>query len=291
MESEFNAKIHAHLRHYYWDCLGLYDWNKRIDDRKNEIPRAKAWLKAIEKISDFDLKNKKMLDIGSGWGGHIIAGAQLGAICVGCDVDEEVIEVARLRTRLCGVEAEFVRTAAEKLPFADNEFDYVQSVSVLEHVQDVLLAVKELVRVLKPGGVGFVHAPNYFIPIEPHYKIIFPSKCPKSIAKIYLRLLARPADFIDTINYIDYRGIKSLFESSGAVVSDILNEFKTLSSDYSLEGADCGKETVKAPIRSYNALMGKLMGRGSVTVRNFFQIMGIRNIYFMLKKQSNETRS
>jgi ubiquinone/menaquinone biosynthesis C-methylase UbiE len=285
LENEFNAKMQTHLRHFYLECLGLYDWSKRIEDRKNEIPRAKAWLKAIEKISGFDLKNKRMLDIGSGWGGHVIAGAQLGAICVGCDVDEEVIEVARLRTRLCGVEVEFVRTAAEKLPFADNEFDYVQSVSVIEHVQDVRLAVKEMVRVLKPGGVGFIHAPNYFIPVEPHYKIIFPPKCPKKLAKVYLRLLARPTDFIDTIKYVDYKMIKNLFESYGANVTDIFSQFARLSEEYCSESAVSNMPTRKVPIRSYNALLGKLMSGGSAAVVRFFQnTLGIRNAYFLFEK-------
>jgi len=291
LEQEFNAKIESHLRHYYRDCLGLYDWSRRIEDRKKEISRAKAWLKAIEKISGLDLKNKKMLDVGCGWGGHIIAAAQLSADCVGCDVDSQVLEVAELRTRLYGVGAQFYCSAAEKLPFEDNEFDYIQSISVLEHVQDVRLSIKEMVRVLKPGGVGFVQAPNYWIPVEQHYKIVFPPKCPKSLAKIYLRLLARPANFIDTINYVDYRKIKSTFETCGTLVTDILNEFSTLSYNYMSEFGR-QEENIKVPVRSYNALVGKLMGRGSAVVRNFFQkYLGIRNIFFLFKKNGEENRS
>jgi SAM-dependent methyltransferase len=48
---------------------------------------------------------------------------------------------------------------AEKLPFADQSFDGVFSVAVLEHVQDPFRCARELMRVLKPGGVLFAAVP------------------------------------------------------------------------------------------------------------------------------------
>lgn len=48
---------------------------------------------------------------------------------------------------------------AERLPFADGTFDGVISVAVLEHVRDPFQCARELVRVLKPGGVCFAAVP------------------------------------------------------------------------------------------------------------------------------------
>lgn len=45
------------------------------------------------------------------------------------------------------------------LPFADATFDYVWSNAVLEHVRDPLRVAREIVRVLKPGGVAIVNVP------------------------------------------------------------------------------------------------------------------------------------
>ncbi|HEX3315372.1 MAG TPA: methyltransferase domain-containing protein, partial [Gemmataceae bacterium] len=46
--------------------------------------------------------------------------------------------------------------------FEDAEFDTVTSTETIEHVIDPPLAVRQLVRVLKPGGRLFLSTPNYF---------------------------------------------------------------------------------------------------------------------------------
>jgi ubiquinone/menaquinone biosynthesis C-methylase UbiE len=286
LQQQFDDKIKAHLRHYYWDCLGLYDWENRLEARKNELARSKAILKAIEHIASFSLQGKKMLDIGCGWGGFVVAAAQMGASVSGCDVDAEVLDVAGLRAKLNGVWPALICAPAEKLPYDDNEFDYVQSICVLEHVKNVALAVKEMVRVLKKGGIAFIEAPNYCLPIEPHYKIIFPPKCPKCLAKIYLKLLARPAEFIDTINYIDYKMIKHLFEDSGTVVNDVFNEYAGLFDKfYSIENKPVYDFCKKVSIWSYRALASKVMGRMStLTVKFYSRFLKINPVYFLIRK-------
>ena len=49
--------------------------------------------------------------------------------------------------------------AAERLPFADETFDAVLSLNVLEHVKDPFQAAREIIRVMKPGGELMVVAP------------------------------------------------------------------------------------------------------------------------------------
>ncbi len=45
------------------------------------------------------------------------------------------------------------------IPFADNEFDYIFAFHVLEHIPDDIKAMKELYRVLKPGGTAYLSVP------------------------------------------------------------------------------------------------------------------------------------
>ncbi len=77
-----------------------------------------------------------------------------------CDIDERAIGLARQLhgDRLHG--ADLVAQGAP-LPYPDACFDLVVSMDVIEHIVDPTPWVRELVRVLRPGGVAFLTTPNY----------------------------------------------------------------------------------------------------------------------------------
>ncbi|GAB4308199.1 MAG: hypothetical protein Kow00117_01460 [Phototrophicales bacterium] len=58
--------------------------------------------------------------------------------------------------------------AAENLPYPTNYFDTIISNEVIEHVLDDRATVKEMVRVLKPGGRMVIFLPNRWYPFETH---------------------------------------------------------------------------------------------------------------------------
>ncbi len=60
-----------------------------------------------------------------------------------------------------------------KIPFEDNFFDFIFSISVLEHVMNYDVALAEISRVLGPGGVAIHTFPSRYIPIEPHIFVPF----------------------------------------------------------------------------------------------------------------------
>ena len=78
-----------------------------------------------------------------------------------------------------------------KLPYDDNSFEAVLSMGVLEHVEDEEKPIKEVYRILKPGGLFFVyHLPNKYSWIEYLAKLINQSDHPvkytlKSLPKIF----------------------------------------------------------------------------------------------------------
>jgi ubiquinone/menaquinone biosynthesis C-methylase UbiE len=284
IREEFDRRISEHLYNYYWRDLGLFDWQERIEARKNEVPRAKSILQAIEVISGIQLKGKRMLDIGCGWGAFVVAGLEMGIDACGCDVDEEVLDIAALRSKLYQVPENYFIAPAEKLPFADEEFDYVQCNTVLEHVDDVAKAINEFVRVLKKGGIGFIQAPNYWQPVEGHYKILFPPKCPRWAGKIYLKLLGRPSDFLDTINYIDYHSIKRNLEDCGVQVEDIEVKF----SDYFKNRSKPVSDELPRPMTrqsSYSTFITKAMWKIMPAVLSFYEnFLDVKQIYFLVRR-------
>ena len=94
----------------------------------------------------------KVLEIGCGLGTDGAQFAKAGADYTGVDLTEAAVELARKRFELFNLPGKFKTADAENLEFADASFDLVYSHGVLHHTPDTDRAVKEIHRVLRPGG-------------------------------------------------------------------------------------------------------------------------------------------
>lgn len=98
-----------------------------------------------------------VLDVGCGTGATLDA-LRDTANATGIDAASEAIRLCRMRELPSTVAA-----SAEALPFSDNRFDVVISCDVLCHrsIQDKSIPLREMRRVLKPGGLLFLNLPAY----------------------------------------------------------------------------------------------------------------------------------
>jgi SAM-dependent methyltransferase len=94
----------------------------------------------------------KVLEIGCGLGTDGAQFAEAGADYTGVDLTDAAVELARRRFELFGLSGKFQTADAENLDFADESFDLVYSHGVLHHTPETGKAVKEINRVLRPGG-------------------------------------------------------------------------------------------------------------------------------------------
>ena len=99
--------------------------------------------------------DRRILDAGCGTGGTLDAVADLGEAW-GVDISPDALDFCRERghtnLKLC---------PAEALDFPDASFDFVLSCDVLEHLEDDGQALREIRRVLRPGGYGIITVPAH----------------------------------------------------------------------------------------------------------------------------------
>lgn len=101
-----------------------------------------------------------LLDFGCGPGDNALRFSHVGYKVTGFDICEENIKNCQKIFSLHSPEkkAYFIVSAAEGLPFADHSFDVVVGIDILHHV-DIAIALKEVKRVLKDGGVAIFREP------------------------------------------------------------------------------------------------------------------------------------
>lgn len=105
------------------------------------------------------------LDVGCGvghWGAMLGEHLAPDAWVIGVDREARWVEKATERAVARGVSARhrYVQGSAEALPFADESFDLVTCQTLLLHVADPAAVLREMVRVLRPGGLVAVCEPN-----------------------------------------------------------------------------------------------------------------------------------
>ncbi|MCC7073702.1 MAG: methyltransferase domain-containing protein [Deltaproteobacteria bacterium] len=98
------------------------------------------------------LAGARVLDVGTGDGSYAIEAAACGARVTAIDIDEDMLAAARRRAQAAGVRVHLVEGSAHALPFADDSFDLVIAVTVLCLAGNAPSALREMARVLAPGG-------------------------------------------------------------------------------------------------------------------------------------------
>lgn len=118
-------------------------------------------LRYLPKVVDFSgYAGKCLLEVGCGVGIDLIRFARGGALVTGIDLAEVSIDLARQNFEQNGLQADLRVMNGDAMEFADNSFDVVYAHGVLQYTVHAERMVKELYRVLRPGGQAIMMVYN-----------------------------------------------------------------------------------------------------------------------------------
>jgi len=119
-----------------------------------------------------DLRGKYLLDLGCGAGENSVYFAAQGAHCVATDYSPGMVEVALKLAAANRVTVEGKVVNAMAIDFPDNTFDVVYASNLLHHIPDPHQTIREMHRVLKPGGKACFWDPLRHNPVINVYRRI-----------------------------------------------------------------------------------------------------------------------
>ncbi len=119
-----------------------------------------------------DIRGKLLLDLGCGAGENSVYFAKKGARCVASDYSPGMVEVALQLAAANHVQIQGRTMNAIALDCPDNTFDFVYASNLLHHLPDPQAAIREMYRVLKPGGKACFWDPLRHNPIINVYRRI-----------------------------------------------------------------------------------------------------------------------
>jgi len=173
---------------------------------------------------------------------------KLGYDVTGFDIDEEAIGIARTYAREQGLEhIRFELGNAQQMSqLADESFDHVFSFQAFRYFSDLGAALREVHRVLRPGGVSVIDYPNRYSPFY----------------SIYKRVKGHRYDFAD-YNYLSGADAEDHYRRAGfKEVSSELMLFSPPTTPTPLLPIMKGIDAVLESIPGVSSLAGFLMVRG-----------------------------
>lgn len=178
----------------------------------NLAQRTQKANKTIAVIKDYLQKNNllqkdlSLLDIGCSTGYLTTTYSSVFTNVTGLDIDEKAIQHAQ-----CENSSEHIKFQvgdSMNINFPENSFDAITCTHIYEHVPNSTQLLKEIYRVLKPGGFCYFAAGNRFKIMEDHYRLPMLSVIPKWMANYYIRLCGKSDAYYET--HLSLWGLKTL---------------------------------------------------------------------------------
>ncbi len=154
-EIPFTEEVKQHTGKHYGNLFKDFDHNSYFGEARNLLEQRLQ----RNNIRFPNLHNSRLLDQGCGGGRYTAAWKILGVKeAIGLDYSSTGLEDARARVGVAGFKnISFDEGSVLEMPYENSSFDIVFSNGVLHHTEDWEQGITELMRVLKPGGYGWLY--------------------------------------------------------------------------------------------------------------------------------------
>lgn len=140
-----------------------------IQETITRLPKSRKWIRSIVArircIGRAD-PGDRVLELGAAQGRGLVELKNQGFEAYGVEPWEIARETAAELAKQLNVSLDIRSGSAEDIPFTDNYFDIVIATSVMEHVTDLEKSLREVFRVLKPGGVFWFNSASAMCPVQ-----------------------------------------------------------------------------------------------------------------------------
>ena len=187
----------------------FYEYYKSASESQETLKRSQgihdSIVACMRKDGAGDRRNLQVADIGCGAGTQSALWARSGHRAFGIDINEDLIELAKSRSRDAGLDVTFLVGSAESLPWETAQFDVCIVPELLEHVEKWEQCLDEVCRVVKPGGYLFLTTTNRLCPKQDEFALPGYSWYPAALKRKCLQLARTTKK--DWVEYAEYPAV------------------------------------------------------------------------------------
>lgn len=224
-----------------YDKLHYENFTRRVKESGNnekkvfEYKLTAPWHSIVmDFLNEINLYEKKVLEVGCGYGSLSVYTAKKGARVTGVDLSSEAIKISKRNASLNHKKVIFKQVKGEKLPFKNKTFDLVVCCETLEHIPNYKKAIDEIIRVTKDSGKIIITTPNSL-----------------NLRGIYLRVNSKqPIE-----NFFSYWTISNEFKKRGIKI--IKKKSRSFLTDYDKDNV-FDKIINKTPLKYFSLRVGFL---------------------------------
>ncbi|MEM1375885.1 MAG: class I SAM-dependent methyltransferase [Pseudomonadota bacterium] len=137
----------------FWDRMARKYAKGKIGDQA-------GYERSLERTRGFLTPDMDVVEIGCGTGTTALHHAPFVGHITGTDISPEMVEIAREKVATSGpLNADFIASVADELPFPDDSFDMAMGHNIFHLVEDLDAALTEAHRIIKSGGVFITKTP------------------------------------------------------------------------------------------------------------------------------------